>query len=135
MKSQILRDELTKKKHKQTMGNLKNELINVVEFSEETKQYLSDLVDIRNYLAHQYFWDKSVIFSIPERCQGLIDELNEFVERFKVGEIFIDKLLIEIVKSKGFTEKYFSEVVELIKNNKIQKEKDTPNSTLFWKDS
>ena len=117
-------DRLTEIIHKLTLGQLKNEINKEASISNDFKKILIELVEIRNFLAHQFFWDHAGKFCLLEGKTELISELDEYRDKFKEGQVYINKRIRVIFKDRGFTDKWVDDRMKKEMETIIQEERN-----------
>ncbi len=89
---------------KKTLGQLISELRKTVEFPEEFDSILSDSLKKRNWLAHNYFWERSVKFLSKDGQEEMIEELRKMSEYFENIDHTLDTVLRKWMSAKGISE-------------------------------
>ena len=69
--------------YSKTLGQLASKLRTVTEVPSQLEAELLESVKTRNWLAHDYFWDRAGYFHSPEGRTAILDELTALGERIK----------------------------------------------------
>ena len=94
---------------KKTLGQLVNEIGTIVEVSEGEKEQLKDALNKRNWLAHQYFWDRAVEFLSESGRASMISELQEVAENFQALDEILTNRTHEWAETFGITQQLIDE--------------------------
>lgn len=101
-------EELLQEKSELTFGQLKRELQNLDLFSEEEIKDLDKVHEMRDFLAHSYWWDRAVEFLEPSLQPKLLIELEKFYLSFEK----LDKTITN--KTNGFIEQFNINMEEIM---------------------
>ena len=85
-------DELLYEKSKLTFGQLKRELILLKLFNTEELNEIHAFHKKRDYLIHNYWWDRAVEFSIGNSHETLFSELQSYTDFFDKLNYKVDKI-------------------------------------------
>lgn len=69
---------------RQALGGLIRKVRQQVSVDDDLEAQLADALNKRNWLAHRYFWDRSVQFCSPDSLDLMIVELQEIVDAFEL---------------------------------------------------
>lgn len=94
-------DELLAEKSLLTFGQLKQEVIAKNIFDSDFIEKLEEFHSKRDWLAHNYWWDRSVEFNREDLRHKLFKELDEFNEEFEALYDLIEDRLTIIMKQNG----------------------------------
>ena len=95
-----------------TLGQLVSEIGKVAELSEDEKERLQKGLSKRNWLAHNYFWDRGVAFLSESGRVSMIEELQEMTYSFEtLDELFTNRTIYH-AKSLGITQQLLDETLE-----------------------
>lgn len=72
------RDRAFDTEFEKTMGRLIVRLSQRVRIPSDLAQRMQSALEVRNFLAHDYFWERSDQFLSPQGQQSMIDELAEY---------------------------------------------------------
>jgi hypothetical protein len=73
-------DSLLQSNFEKTLGQLVAKLRKSVAIPRESEDMLSEALRKRNWLVHDYFWERAASFNRPEGRQSMIDELKTLIE-------------------------------------------------------
>ena len=90
-------DDLLESNFRKTLGRLITHIRETVELSEELERMLSEALEKRNWLAHNYFWDRAKTFMSKEGQHAMIEELKETV--YFLTDV--DSRFMEIIEQWG----------------------------------
>ncbi len=77
-----------------TLGQLVNEVGTLAELSGGEEERLQKALRKRNWLAHQYFWERSIEFLFESGRTSMIKELQELTDSFHtLDELFTNKTI------------------------------------------
>ncbi len=93
-------EELIQEKSALTFGQLKRELKELNIFTENELKDIDTFHEKRDFLAHSYWWERTVEFYDPSLQHKLLFELNEYKSSFEE----LEKVIIS--KASGFIEQY-----------------------------
>ena len=89
---------------RRTMGQLKNRLMDRRPDVAEFEGMLGRAVRLRNFLAHQYFRQRSAAFGTEDGQTRMIEELTKARDFFEEVDARLDPLTMEILDSMGLLE-------------------------------
>lgn len=92
------------------MGKLVRRLREAGQPTQLIERALADVLRQRNWLAHGYFSDRAIEFTLPEGRSGMIAELESLREMFKVATSELDAITLPIATKYGMTEEVLSKV-------------------------
>lgn len=118
-------DELLFEKSQLTFGQLKRELVELNYFSAREFEEINKFHEIRDLLAHNYWWDRAIEFHDPIQQPNLIKELDFYISFFDELDEFITSI------SVSFLEKHNVDLKEI--QDKIIAEGKTPSIESFRK--
>ena len=95
-----------------TLGQLVSEIGKVAELSEDEKERLQKGLSKRNWLAHNYFWDRGVAFLSESGRVSMIEELQEMTYSFETLDELFTNRTIDHAKSLGITQQLLDETLE-----------------------
>ena len=72
-------DSLLQSNFEKTLGQLVAKLRKKATIPDESEQMLSDALRKRNWLAHEYFWERAARFNTGEGRATMIDELKALI--------------------------------------------------------
>lgn len=94
-------DELLAEKSRLTFGQLKREIIERSIFSSDIISKLEAFYEKRDWLAHNYWWDRSVEFYRDDLRHKIIEELDAISSGFEALELLIRENVELFFKDKG----------------------------------
>lgn len=118
-------DELLYEKSQLTFGQLKRELSELNCFSPNELAKINEFQEKRDFLTHNYWWDRAVEFNVPNLQPTLLVELNSYTNFFNELHELINNL------SNSFLEKHKINFIEI--QNELIAEGKTPIIESFRK--
>jgi hypothetical protein len=95
-----------------TMGRQLREALNVAEFSPGEIEQLHDALKSRNFLAHDYFWDRAdELLSVAGRNR-MLDELKKLRQRFEDADGLLEPRIDKLSTRLGITREMRRQEVE-----------------------
>lgn len=94
-------DELMSEKHQMTFGQLKREIESSKLFDSETMSKIEKFHTKRDWLAHNYWWDRALEFHSDTLRFKIIEELKEITAEFENLCNDIDKIQDSFLQEKG----------------------------------
>ena len=94
----------------QTMGKLVRRLREAGQPTQSIERALADVLLQRNWLAHGYFSDRAIEFTLPEGRSGMIAELESLREVFMAAADELDAITLPLATKYGMTEEMLSKV-------------------------
>ncbi len=101
------RDAFFEREAKKTFGRMVRDLGNKAQLSTTLESRLHEAVELRNWLAHRYFWERAFNFTTLEEREKMIFELQEKVDFLKELDREFSQLLLQFYYSKGGSEEEF----------------------------
>ena len=112
------RDEFFDENASKTLGQMVTVLKNKGCLTDLLEARLRDAVKIRNWLAHQYFYERDKSILTLDGCGKMIAELQEKADSFKELDDELISMLRRWLKEKGVTEDEIkSEIDNYLKEN------------------
>jgi hypothetical protein len=116
-------DAMEKKTHKKTLGSLLKDVKPLIDFGDtDVEGMLDDALAKRNFLQHDYFWERSVEFTSTNGRAAMIAELDPWRPIFETATGFIDALCAAARKARGISDECI--IAELEKAKKRAAEMD-----------
>ena len=108
----IVKDYLTK-----TFGTTLKKLNKIIEIPDKLEEILKKSVEKRNWLAHNYFWDRASHFNREDGKNYMIKELLEMIDFFEKLDNKISEINTNWIHKLGISEEWIEEQMkENIKN-------------------
>ena len=101
-------DEYESRELGQTMGKLVRRLREAGQPTQSIERALAEVLQQRNWLAHGYFSDRSIEFTLPEGRSGMIAELESLREMFMAAAKELDAITLPLATKYGMTEEMLS---------------------------
>ena len=115
-------DEYESREMKQTMGKLIRRLHEASQPTKEIEASLEEALKVRNWLAHGYFSDRAVHFTVAHGRQEMLIELESLYEILKNCANLIDAVTQPLMQKMGLTEEMMNEMeVQLVNAYSHQK--------------
>ena len=112
------RDAIFKSEAKKTLGCMVRDLGNKAHLSTTLKSRLREAVELRNWLAHRYFWDRARKIKTLEGREQMIFELQEKADFFKELDREFTELLFQWFYSMGGSKEEFElELAKFVHGN------------------
>ena len=103
-------DQYERRELGQTMGKLIRRLREAGKPTTEIEQALNDALKHRNWLAHGYFADRAIEFTLQEGRARMIVELESLRDKFRDCSAQLDAITLPLVREAGLTEERLAEV-------------------------
>lgn len=108
-------NEVSDSFEKDTLGTLLKKLRKLAFFDTNTEQQITKSHELRNFLAHNYFWTNAAKSTITSGKISIIEELQNYQIIFRETDIIVSGLNNKIMKSHGFDfEKIEAEMEQMI---------------------
>lgn len=88
----------------------------VVPFGKDVADRIYEAKTVRNYLAHNYFWQHAADLLDPRKQESLIEELTAMANRFKKLDDELVRITDAYAYRMGMTEEQISHEEELLKS-------------------
>ena len=104
-----------------TLGQLVGKIKNITALSEDEEERLVEALERRNWLAHRYFWERSVEFLSESGRASMVKELQVAADSFgALDRVFTDRT-IEYAETLGVTQESIDKAREgLVRESKRQ---------------
>ena len=87
-----------------TLGHLVSKIGEIAEISEDEKEQLRKALKRRNWLAHQYFWERAAAFMSDSGRDSMIEEIQEAMSSFEALDELFTSRTTEWRESIGITQ-------------------------------
>ena len=105
----ITKEELEQKltrNFEQTFGRLFGDMRRTVYLTSDFESRMQSAVDKRNWLAHDYFWDRAGHFPTDPGRETMIRELTELAEQFDTMDQQLDTVYRKWLERNGITKEH-----------------------------
>jgi hypothetical protein len=102
-------DRLYKTTFRKTLGRLVADLRSTGAVDVDLEKRLTEALEKRNWLAHDYFWERAVSILKPDSHRAMIAELQDAAEQFDDLDAQLTSLSRRWAEQHGVTEKVFQE--------------------------
>jgi hypothetical protein len=110
-------DDLLSKNFKKTTGQLLHKIKEGITVPDELTTDVEEALKKRNFLMHNYFWERAVQFTTSEGRQKMIHELQDACALFQKVDSYFETITKEWGKKYGVTEaRYVDELERLLKH-------------------
>ena len=100
-----------------TLGQLVSEVGRLAGLSRDEHERLQTALIKRNWLAHNYFWERAVQFTSESGRASMIEELQETGNSFVTLDALFTQKTIEWGETVGITEQFIDEELEKLLSN------------------
>jgi hypothetical protein len=91
--------------HRKNLGGLLREARPFLVFADPADEALLDeALRKRNYLIHDYFWERAFAIGSPDGRSQMLAELTVFAELFRRANRVVESLTLAAVSGEGITE-------------------------------
>lgn len=94
----------------QTMGKLIRRLQEVGQQTSTLEHSLSNVLKSRNWLAHGYFSDRAIEFTMKDGRADMISELEEMKEQFQLCAQELDAITLPVMRKFGLKDDMLSKI-------------------------
>jgi len=109
----------------QTMGKLIRRLREAGQPPDALEPLLEECLKNRNWLAHGYFSDRAIKFTISDGREQMIAELEILQERFHACAELLDEASLPAMRKLGFTDEMFAKVQAEMISDYAKRKSDT----------
>ncbi len=121
-------DALLGTNFKKTLGQLFHKMKDDVHITVEVKEEIEASLRLRNFLIHNYFWTRAILFKSSSGRQTMLQELTDACNIFQEADSKLEKITKEWGKKRGVTEQNYAEELEkLLKLDDAESIKDKPS--------
>lgn len=109
-------DALLSINFKKTLGQLFHKMKDDLTIPDEIKQEIEAALQLRNFLVHNYFWERAVAFNTSPGRQAMLDELSQACLVFQEVDSKVTAITLKWAAKRGVTEEdYARELEKLLK--------------------
>lgn len=109
-------DALLSRNFKKTLGQLFHKMKDDLNISDEIKQEIEAALQLRNFLIHNYFWERMIEFNTSTGRQAMLEELDQACILFQEIDSKVTEITLEWAAKRGITEEdYIRELAKLLK--------------------
>lgn len=105
----------------QTMGKLIRRLKEVGQHTSTLEHSLSNVLKIRNWLAHGYFSDRAIEFTMKDGRTDMISELEEMQKQFQICAQELDAITLPIMRKFGLNDDMLSKIQAVMEAEYVQR--------------
>ena len=109
---------------KQTMGKLIRRVREAGQPTKEIEAALEEALKLRNWLAHGYFSDRAIQFTISNGRQEMLTELESVYSVFQNCAALIDDVTKPVIQKMGLTEEMMKEIEKQLVGEYLQREQN-----------
>lgn len=110
-------EELLGRYFQRTLGNLINQLREFVAISQQFEITLSEALHKRNWLVHDYFWERAMTFMREEGRKTMIEELQGIAQFFEDTDSKFTTIVEKWGRRQGITEEVIQRRIEKLVGN------------------
>lgn len=103
-------DEYESREMKQTMGKLIRRLREAGQPTKEIESALEEALKVRNWLAHGYFSDRAIQFTVSSGRQEMLIELESLYGVLQNCASLIDAVTQPVIQKMGLTEEIMKDI-------------------------
>jgi hypothetical protein len=109
-------DALLSRNFKKTLGQLFHKMKVTLTIPNEIKQEIEAALQLRNFLIHNYFWERMIQFNTSAGRQMMLEELYQACLVFQKVDSKVTAITMEWAAKRGVTEQdYAEELGKLLK--------------------
>lgn len=114
-------DEFFTQHFKTTLGKMLNNLKKHITIEKDFEEILNKALEVRNYLAHHYFRDRSEIFLTESGCNQMIEELQKFQQNLRDADEFLESKTRHYRIALGITDEKIKVYMQQMKDEQSLK--------------
>lgn len=115
-------DELFKRLLEKTLGAIYKHIQKEAQIEIESKNFIEEGIFVRNWLAHDYFWQRAGYLPTYEGRQKMITELHLIHDKLAELDRTLTRISRDWGKERGVTDEMISQLTEDLIANPDQKE-------------
>lgn len=109
-------DALLSKNFKKTFGQLFHKIKDDLYITDDIKQEIEAALQLRNFLIHNYFWERKLEFNTSAGRQVMLEELYQACAVFEDVDSKLEAITMAWAAKRGVTEQdYVEELEKLLK--------------------
>lgn len=109
-------DALLSRNFKKTLGQLFHKMKDDLNIPDDVKQEIEAALQLRNFLIHNYFWERMIEFNTSTGRQAMLEELDQACLVFQEVDSKVTTITMEWAAKRGVTEEdYARELEKLLK--------------------
>ncbi|HYT45612.1 MAG TPA: hypothetical protein VEP90_25025 [Methylomirabilota bacterium] len=105
-------DALLSKNFKKTLGQLFYKMKDDLNIADEIKQEIEAALQLRNFLIHNYFWERMLQFNASAGRQAMLEELYHACTVFQEVDSKVEAITKAWGEKRGVTEQDYAEELE-----------------------
>jgi hypothetical protein len=98
----------------QTLGALVHQMVTPGRVASDLQTRLKAALDKRNWLAHNYFWERAGQFARSDRRDAMIEELQDLAAMFDALDSELVAICFELSRKAGVTDEIVAKHLEQI---------------------
>ena len=121
-------DALLGKNFKKTLGQLFHKMKEDIHIAIEVKEEIEAALQLRNFLIHNYFWARAILFKSSPGRQTMLQELADACTVFQEVDSELEMITKEWGKKRGVREQDYAEELEkLLKLDDLESMEGRPS--------
>ncbi|MDP3266736.1 MAG: hypothetical protein Q8M39_07910 [Sulfuricurvum sp.] len=108
-------DKFTEYHFKKTLGSMIKSLKKHIEIENDFEFKLNDALEVRNFLAHHYFQQRTDIFMTEKGCYEMIKELKNYQTTLRDADTLLESVIRPYRIKVGLTDEKLNESLERYK--------------------
>ena len=114
---------------RRTLGMLIKRLRAEGQVTTSIEEHLDEVLEKRNWLAHRYFNERAVEFTLYDGRAKMLEELQEVHDLFRKVEVMINEVTRPISIKYGMTDEILARItLDMITQYKKEAEQDAPSN-------
>jgi len=105
-------DALLSKNFKKTLGQLFHKMRDDLHIADEIKQEIEAALQLRNFLIHNYFWERMLQFNTSSGRQAMLEELYHACTIFHDVDSKVEAITKAWAAKRGVTEQVYAKELE-----------------------
>jgi hypothetical protein len=113
-------DSLLEANFEKTLGQLINNIKRSVDLPDGFENKLADALKKRNFLAHHYFWERSLKFGHKQGQEEMIGELSKACVYFEELDQELEIILRKWMDSRGINEESINKIMDKLRSAEVK---------------